>query len=470
MVSRKGGMRMAKQKFHFSTGTPVEKKPEEKIMEAKADQEQTEVKADQGIVGRLVGQLSEEKEQSSFEIKYIPRNMLKDNKKIFYPKYSKEKREEMKQSILHFGLQQNLVVMYIRSENEYVVETGHNRMYSIDELIEDFKDYQDKESDEYKLYLKNVDEYSKRGYPCKVAGIIEEEKTYEVEENEDLSNVADEVIDSEIRARITNDIRRSDDEITPADRAKNIERLSKLYTRKNFGKKRTEQINVNEQIAKDLGINKRQVANYKSIGKLIPGLRKAFNDNQISLKDGSSYAQLSEDEQQTILTLIESGKKVSRSEVDALKNEREKLETDLRNKKDEVLDLQGEIENLKDKLKSKEKPEVIIKDDPNVPIMEKRLKEKENELQKMQAEMQKIRSQNEHRRKMDAAQSDLVKKDMALRNAFEECRNAITKVKNLSEDLKKSYNGLEDQDIKDLAILNAEDINQRIRNLMDLIK
>lgn len=102
--------------------------------------------------------------------------------------------------------------------------------------------------------------------------------------------------------------------------------------------------------------------------------------------------------------------------------------------------------------------------------MEKRLKEKENELQKMQAEMQKIRSQNEHRRKMDAAQSDLVKKDMALRNAFEECRNAITKVKNLSEDLKKSYNGLEDQDIKDLAILNAEDINQRIRNLMDLIK
>ena len=87
---------MAKQKFHFSTGTPVEKKPEEKIMEAKADQEQTEVKADQGIVGRLVGQLSEEKEQSSFEIKYIPRNMLKDNKKIFYPKYSKEKREEMK--------------------------------------------------------------------------------------------------------------------------------------------------------------------------------------------------------------------------------------------------------------------------------------------------------------------------------------------------------------------------------------
>ena len=170
-----------------------------------------------------------------------------DNKKIFYPKYSKEKREEMKKSILHFGLQQNLVVMYIRSENEYVVETGHNRMYSIDELIEDFKDYQDKESDEYKLYLKNVDEYSKRGYPCKVAGIIEEEKTYEIEENEDLSNVADEVIDSEIRARITNDIRRSDDEITPADRAANIERLAKLYTRKNLGKKRSEKININEQ-------------------------------------------------------------------------------------------------------------------------------------------------------------------------------------------------------------------------------
>lgn len=463
-------MRMAKQKFHFSTGTPVEKKPEEKIMEAKADQEQTEAKADQGIVGRLVGQLSEEKEQSSFEIKYIPRNMLKDNKKIFYPKYSKEKREKMKESILHFGLQQNLVVMYIRSENEYVVETGHNRMYSIDELIEDFKDYQDKESDEYKLYLKNVDEYSKRGYPCKVAGIIEEEKTYEIEENEDLSNVADEVVDSEIRARITNDIRRSDDEITPADRAANIERLAKLYTRKNLGKKRSEKINVNEQIAKDLGIDKRQVANYKSIGKLIPGLRKAFDDNQISLKDGSSYAQLSEDEQQTILTLIESGKKVSRSEVNALKNERAKLETDLRNKKDEVSDLQGEIENLRIELKSKAKPEVIIEDDPNVPIMEQRLKEKEIELQRMQDEVQKMKSQNEYRQKMDAAQSAIVKKDISLRNAFDECQNAITKVMNLSEELMKSYDKLQPDDIQNLAILDKKEIENRIRKLANLIK
>ena len=133
-------------------------------------------------------------------------------------------------------------------------------------------------------------------------------------------------------------------------------------------------------------------------------------------------------------------------------------------------DLQGEIENLRIELKSKAKPEVIIKNDPNIPIMEQRLKEKEIELQRMQNEVQKMKSQNEYRKKMDAAQSAIVKKDISLRNAFDECQNAITKVMNLSEELMKSYDKLQPDDIQNLAILDKKEIENRIRKLADLIK
>ena len=66
---------------------------------------------------------------------------------------------------------------------------------------------------------------------------------------------------------------------SPATTAANVDRLQKLYQRKNIGKKKQEKINVANQIAEDLNLKKRQVMNYTSLQNLIPELRKEFESN-----------------------------------------------------------------------------------------------------------------------------------------------------------------------------------------------
>lgn len=276
----------------------------------------------------------DQKEKRIFDIKYIPRSKIRENKKNHYPQ---DQVEKLKDSILHFGLQQNLTVVYLEEKDIYVLEAGHTRTRAIDELIREFENYADKEDEYYKLYQRNIEEYKLKGYPCKVSSVIKDGTAYDYTEDTDLEDIPEEVIDSEIRLIITNEMSR---DRSPATTAANVDRLQKLYQRKNIGKKKQEKINVANQIAEDLNLKKRQVMNYTSLQNLIPELRKEFESNNITLTEGTNYAKLSHEEQKTLLQLLKSGSKVSKSELEALIKEKKALQEKLDDQQDKICRLE----------------------------------------------------------------------------------------------------------------------------------
>lgn len=315
----------------------------------------------QGEVAERVRKVEEKKDKLPFEIKYIPRQKIKENKKNHYPK---EKMESLQESILQFGLQQNLSVIYVTEEDSFVLEAGHRRTQAIDNLIQEFANYEDKEDSRYQHYLKNVHEYKMKGYPCRVTAILSESIQYDYEDEDMLENIPEEVIDSEIRLIATNEeVRRAD----TATQALNVSRLKKLYERKNLGKPRKEMIAINKQIAEDLQISQMQVKKYNAIDRLIPELKEAFMKKQITLTDSMNFAKLTEDEQRLILLLSQNDDKVSKQELEALKRENAALEQKIQNKalqikekesisedsQKEVEELRKELESLKSKKEKK---------------------------------------------------------------------------------------------------------------------
>lgn len=304
-----------RQKFKFRINGPEEENKE-------LEKEQPA----QGQVAERVKRVEERKDKLPFEIKYIPRKKIKENKKNHYPK---EKMESLQESILQFGLQQNLSVIYLMEDDSFVLEAGHRRTQALDNLIQEFANYENKEDPRYQLYLKNVHEYSQKGYPCRVTAILSENIQYDYEDEENLEQVPDEVIESEIRLIVTNEEIRDMD---PNMQALNIARLSKLYERWNMGKPCIQRINIDKQIAKDLKLSTRQVKNYRTIDKLIPELREAFLDNHITLSDSMNFSKLTEEEQAIILELLQKGHKVSKDEIDILKKENATLEKEIQEK------------------------------------------------------------------------------------------------------------------------------------------
>lgn len=331
-----------RQRFKFRINGPEEENKE-------TEKEQPA----QGQVAERVKKVEEKKDKLPFEIKYIPRQKIKENKKNHYPK---EKMESLQESILQFGLQQNLSVIYLTEDDSFVLEAGHRRTQALDNLIQEFANYENEEEPRYQMYLKNVHEYSQKGYPCRVTAILSENIQYNYEDEDNLEQIPDEVIDSEIRLIATNEeVRRAD----TATQALNVARLKKLYERKNMGKSRKEMIAVNKQIAEDLHISEKQVKRYNAIDKLIPELMEAFKERQITLSDGMNFAKLTEDEQRLMLSLIKKGDKVSKEEIEALRRKNTELEKEIQRKALKIKEKENisdedkkELEELRKELKS----------------------------------------------------------------------------------------------------------------------
>lgn len=274
------------------------------------------------------------------EIRYIPRHKIRINKKNKYPL---SELESLKNSILSYGLQQPMTVIYITEEDMYILEAGHRRCTVLDQLIDTYKNFDSEKDENYQLYYQKVRVYES-GYPCIVADRLGEDMYYDVADDA----LSEKAIDSEIRLIITNEEVRS---ITSQVKAQNVQRLTELYSLKNKGKKHHEKININKQIAKDLGLQPRQVATYQAVNTLIPQLRELFDSNNITLKEGSSYASLSEEDQFTILQLIQAGNRVREEDVKLIKQERNDLEekykqlaSELKNKESELVDLQNALD------------------------------------------------------------------------------------------------------------------------------
>lgn len=300
-----------------------------------------------------------------FQIKIIPRKKIRTNKKNCY---GIREIERLKESILQFGLQQNLTVVYSLEEDMYIIEAGHRRCQALDELIEEFSgklsvpenevqgnsvslnsentsgqlsvpEQQNSTSGELgsperiALYLKNVKPYEV-GYPCKINSFLKDEEDYDGMETEAT-------LLSEARLIITNEDVRS---TNPAEKAAAVARLEEIYQKLNIGKKKSEKVNVIEKVAEDLGISEQQVKNYKSFNNLLPELKEEFDKKNITLTEGSEIGKLNEEEQRQILDALRAGEKVSLDEIKALKKEKANLAKEIKEKEALISKLQLEVE------------------------------------------------------------------------------------------------------------------------------
>ncbi len=290
---------MGKQKFNFQLNQlPVSSTAET----------QSPPQTDTDTVASIVQRL-DSNDKNPFDIKLIPRNRIRANKKNNYPI---EEIDSLAKSILEYGLQQNLVVIYSSEEDLYIIETGHRRATALNKLIDKYSDADD-ESPEYDLYKKNVAPYEK-GFPCKVL-YLEDGIRYDVSDDTDLSTVPMSVLDSEIRLYITNEEVRTKN---PVRTAQAVARLKQLYDAKNAKLNRSDKINVNNEIAENLNISSRQVAKYNATDNLIPELRSLFINNSITLTNAAGYAQLTPDDQMQIYKIFKNHDDLNTRQINEL--------------------------------------------------------------------------------------------------------------------------------------------------------
>ncbi len=394
-----------------------------------------------------------------FQIKIIPRKKIRTNKKNCY---GIREVERLKESILQFGLQQNLTVVYSLEEDMYIIEAGHRRCQALDELIEEFSGAtvapesevqgqplslneentsgttvipeQEKSTsgetvsleqekttsgetvspERIALYLKNVKPYEV-GYPCKINSFLKDEEDYDGVETEAT-------LLSEARLIITNEDVRS---TNPAEKAAAVARLEEIYQKLNIGKKKSEKINVMEKVAEDLNITPRQVANYKSFNNLLPELKEEFEKNNITLREGSEIGKLDEAEQKQILDALRAGEKVSLDEIKALKKEKANMAKDIKEKEALISKLQIEVAETSKQLEStlaKESKETIPEVKEQKPSEEEiRLKEdlhrKEEEIKLLMKQVEELK--NKPTTIIDTGATNLYRAELAAKTAHE---------------------------------------------------
>lgn len=384
-------------------------------------------------VESMVKKLETPRTKNTFDIKIIPRQKIRINKKNNYPMVE---IESLMESILYFGLLQPINVIYIMDEDMYCIEAGHRRTEAIDRLIQKYKNQEATESEDYTNYQKNVKQFE-TGYPCNVVDILKDDIPYDYAADIPLEEIPESIIDSEIRLIITNEENR---DRSPSVRAANVARLSRLYERKNLNKaKRSDKININKKIAEELNITERQVINYKNLNKLIPELKEEFDRNNISLKAGSNYARLSEDEQYSILKVIQSGIQVSANEIQTLLKD-----------KNELLKKMEAKENQIEKLKA-----AVSGESPSGHL--ERIKSLENELNLLKDKSGIIPTQN----------TELLKADLQTRNALDQVQTAISfLLKSLSqlEELRSKQ-----ADMQELNIISQDEIRQKKQIFTDML-
>lgn len=325
---------MAKRKFNFAAGAGTEQNSPD-VPEAET-QTQSISEESKSAVQTLVEKI-DAPINTAFNFKYIKRDKIIFHEKNDYPM---EEIEKLADSILNFGLIHNMEVYYDLENDQYILDSGERRTRAIDYLVEKYKDYPDKSDESYQKYLHFVAPFE-NGYPCNVKS-----KYADTDLSETDSDLLEQ-IDAEIRLIIANEETRSKD----TQRTKqHVDRLNELYTKRNQTLKKGEKINVNNEIAKQLNISDKQVKNYKDIDKLIPELRKKFEENEVSLKDGANYAKLTEDEQRQILAMIDSGE--NRQEINRLMDQMKTMRSEITTKENQISELESTIENQNAIIKS----------------------------------------------------------------------------------------------------------------------
>ena len=354
----------------------------------------------------------------AFNFKYIPREKLVFHTDNHYPM---EEIQKLGETILRFGLIHNLEVLYEEETDTYVIESGERRTRAIDELVERFKEAPDSDPD-YQMYLLNVKQYVDEGYPCNVkrqSSLTNEEMT---EKERVISQ-----IESKIRLRLANEEVRNQD---PARTKAAVMELTALYTQLNKLLERKDKINVNEMVAKEMGISKSQVKNYKATEQLIPELRELFENKGITLKESVTYSRLSEEDQKQIVALMQEGGdknelKLLSEKLAATQAEVRKKEAELHaleNEKTEALEKAAAAKRDAAELEEKIRAELEAEAEEKGEAEQEKIKGLQNQLEAMKQnvgvyEQKKKELEEAHAKKIAELEKQLAEK--------EEKRNAI---------------------------------------------
>lgn len=334
----------AKRKYNFSSQHQLISTPDSSSKETKESSPEQST-----LVKDMVKNINstDSKVEKAFDVQFIPRKKLVFNKNNNYPM---EDIEKLASWILEYGLMHNIEVFYDENDDQYIIDAGERRTRAIDYLIEKYKDIAP-EDDQYLNYKQHVQQFDLEGYPCK---IVRKRVSSDSVPDEEAS-ILDE-IDTHIRLIISNETGRKHDAVRQQEQ---IHELDVLLKKRNALLKKGEKINVNETLAEAFGISTKQVKNYKAISTLIPELKKLFEENHITLKDGANYAQLSEEEQRQLLLLIESGS--GKSEIDALYKNLNELKKDISSREQEIQKLEAEkkaaLEKVEEAARSKDELE-----------------------------------------------------------------------------------------------------------------
>lgn len=294
-------------------------------------------------------------ETNTFQYRYVKLQKLVFNEKNDYPI---EEIEEMAVSLLYNGLQHNLVAKYDLDTDTYKLISGERRTRGLQLLQQQYED--GKQTDEWNaLYQKNIAPLIENGIPVKL---------------DDSTND----IDEEIRLHITNvDVR----ELSASKKAAVVARLKELYQLKAERGELTE--SVSTKIASDLKITERQVRQYNTINKkLIPELKEEFDKNNITVKDGSKFAQLDCETQKTILEMIKAGQKVGQDELAILKKEKELTENRLKDLENSLSEKAALIEE-----QQLEKEEIIRHNEELINSLKASLEEAEDSTMEHEEEL-----------------------------------------------------------------------------------
>ena len=298
-------------------------------------------KKSSSTVQDLIKKIDEPVRNYAFEVRPVKRSKMVFSSDNDYPMVDIEKLAEQ---ILELGLIHNIEVYYDEDNDRYIVNAGERRTRAIDLLIDQFKDAADTDSLRYKLYLKHVKPFEVNGYPCKITYPEQERDIYADVSDSDYEKIAR--IKKHIRMTVSNEGAREQD---PARHRRKIQSLSDDYSQLNAILNKDERVNVNKKIAEELHISDRQVKKYKAVSqKLIPELLELFDKNDINLNDGANYAQLTEEEQRQLLSLINSGHQ--KSEIDALYQKLKALSNDLVQKEKDLQKLAAEKQTADENL------------------------------------------------------------------------------------------------------------------------
>lgn len=335
---------MAKQKFNLkvptktSESTQPTSKPFDSINSAASSEKEPAAKPKASTSAPI--SIMKEEISRPIVIKYIPRTKIVFNENN---DYSQEEIEKLAESILHYGLIHIMEAYYDEENDVYILESGERRTRAIDLLLERYLSIKEEDTDsyEYQCFLKNVKGFA-NGYPLNV-------KRPETIDNGELTEL--EKINSLLRLDEANMQVRIED---PLQKAKALERRKELLQKKNNLLPKTSRVNINKKLAEETGIKERTIMKYTAVAeRLIPELQEEFRKNNISLNEGSAYAQLTEDEQRYILQMLQNGEKASRKELEQLRERNQQQELEKEAKEAELEKLKEEKAVAEKKLKEK---------------------------------------------------------------------------------------------------------------------